>query len=169
MDIWEARYLPTVRQVVPPQAARALSTLPRIDYSDAFLVEAGSAQNWTAERWARAALDHAPVAIKMKLLVGWSAIGLKPAIGNSLLGWEIRVKTAHFVLLGRDSLIGLPGELLFKCEPGALLFATFVHHRNDVARRVWAAVEPTHVRVVRHVLGQAGRRFDIANPAHVRQ
>lgn len=159
MDKWEAKPAPAVRQVAPPLEARALSTLAHIDYSDAFLVESGWAQDWSAEQWARAVLEEAPAAIRMKLLLGWSTIGLKPAARGSLLGWEIRVNTPDFVLLGRDSLIGMPGELLFKREPKGLLFATFVHHGNPGARRVWAAVEPTHVRVVRHLLEQARRRL----------
>lgn len=160
MDEVEARYSPArVRQVTLPPAARALSTLPRIDYSDAFVVESASTQNWSAEQWTRVVLEDASVALKTKLLLGWASIGLKPASSGSLLGWEIRVNTPDFVLLGRDSLIGMPGELLFKCEPQALLFATFVHHANHAARALWAAVEPAHVRIVRDVLEQAGRRI----------
>jgi hypothetical protein len=147
-----------VRQLELPPVARALTTLPRVDYSDAFLVESGSTQNWSAEQWARAVLEDAPVAMKTNLLLGWSAIGLKSTTRRCVLGWEIRVSTLDFVLLGRDSLIGMPGELLFMREPEALLFATFVHHANHIARMVWAAVEPAHVRIVRQVLEQASRR-----------
>ncbi|MGH3557448.1 MAG: hypothetical protein ACRDTK_08145 [Mycobacterium sp.] len=154
-----------MRQVELPPAARALSTLPRIDYSDAFCVESGSTQNWSAEQWARAILQDAPVAMRTRLLLGWSTIGLKPTAGGSVvLGWEIRASTTDFVLLGRDSYIGMPGELLFKREPEALLFATFVHHANHIARAVWAAVEPTHVRIVRQLLERAGPRFPGAAP-----
>jgi hypothetical protein len=153
-----------VRQVALPPVARALSTLPRIDYSDAFLVESASTRSWSAEQWARAVLEGASAAIKTRLLLGWSAIGLKPTARDSaVLGWGIRASTPDFVLLGRDSLIGMPGELLFKCEPEALLFATFVHHANHMARAVWAAVEPTHVRIVRQLLERAGQQ--IAGPA----
>jgi len=63
------------------------------------------------------------------------------------------------VLLGADSRIGMPGELLLEKEDGALLFATFVAQRNPIARAVWAVTEPVHVRVVRDVLGQAARRL----------
>jgi hypothetical protein len=160
MDKREARQsTDQVRQLELPPVARPLSTLPRVDYADAFLVESGSTQNWSAEQWARAVLGDAPVVIKANLLLGWSAIGLKPTTRHSVLGWEIRVSTPDFVLLGRDSLIGMPGELLFMRVPEALLFATFVHHANHIARMVWAAVESTHVRSVRHVLEQASRRF----------
>jgi len=40
-----------VRQVTPPPAARALSTLCHVDYEDAFLAETGPAQDRTGEQW----------------------------------------------------------------------------------------------------------------------
>jgi hypothetical protein len=151
-----------VRQVAVPPAARALSTLSHIDYEDAFLVETGPAEDRTAEQWARAILEDAPFSVRSALLSGWSAIGLKlggGAFRRSVLGWEVRGSTPDFVLLGADSHIGMPGELLFKRGRHALLFATFVQHDNHVARAVWAAVEPVHVPTVRHVLEQATRRL----------
>jgi hypothetical protein len=45
-----------VRQVTLPPAARALSTLSRVDYEDAFLVETGPAQDRTGEQWAERSL-----------------------------------------------------------------------------------------------------------------
>lgn len=151
--------------VVPP-SARALSTLRRIDYADTFLVGASPARRWTAQEWVRAVLLDAPLAARTKLLSGWSAIGLKVGKGGggqSLLGWEVRHDSPEFVLLGADSWIGMPGELLFKREPDALLFATFVQHDNAIARAVWAAVEPVHVRVVRDILSQATARVFAAS------
>jgi hypothetical protein len=151
-----------VRQVAVPAEARALSTLSRIDYEDGFLVETSAAQVRTAMEWVKAILESAPFAVRVKLLLGWSAIGLMPALtisGQSVLGWEIRTSTPDFVVLGRDSLIGMPGELLFKRERDGLLFATFVRHDNRIARAVWAATEPQHVPIVRDLLEQAARRL----------
>jgi hypothetical protein len=159
-----------VRQIAVPPTARVLSTLSQIDYADAFLVEAGAAQQWSAEQCARAFIDAAPLAVRVNLLLGWLAIGLRPAIGGSrqsILGWEIRASAPEFVVLGRDSLIGMPAELLFKREHGAVLFCTFVQRDSHVARAVWAAVEPTHRRVVRRLLEYAGRRF--ADPVTARE
>ncbi|HKP41055.1 hypothetical protein [Mycobacterium sp.] len=150
------------RQVAVPAAARALCTLSHIDYEDAFLVEAGAARQPTASDWVKAFFDDAPIASKVKLLLGWSAIGLIPAMNRSagsVLGWEIRASTSDFVLLGRSSLIGMPGQLLFKREPDALLFATFVQHDNPIARTVWAATEPQHVPIVHDLLEQAAHRL----------
>jgi hypothetical protein len=150
-----------VRQVPVPPAARALSTLHRVDYEDAFRVDAGTAGGRTAEQWARAVLEEAPLSVRSTLLSGWSAIGLKLRCGRShrsVLGWEVRRRTDDVVLLGADSRIGMPGELLVKRESHELLFATFVQQDNHVARAVWTAIEPVHVPIVRSVLEQATRR-----------
>ena len=151
-----------VRQIAVPAEARELCSLPRIDYEDGFLVEINSAQERTAMEWVKAILEDAPLAVRGKLLLGWSAIGLVPTLsmsGRSVLGWEIRTNTPDFVLLGRTSLIGMPGELLFKREPAGLLFATFVQQDNRMARAIWAATEPQHAPIVRDLLAQAGRRL----------
>jgi hypothetical protein len=151
-----------VRQVAVPAAARALSTLARIDYADAFILDTGPVRDRTAEQWARAILQGAPITVRSKLLAGWSAIGLKLGrgrCGRSVLGWQVRASTPEFVLLGAESNIGMPGQLLFKRETQALLFCTFVQHDNPIARAAWAAVVPAHVRTVRDILEQAGRRL----------
>jgi hypothetical protein len=149
-----------VRQVAVPAEARALCTLSRIDYEDAFLVESSSAPDWTVEQWVSAMLKEAPMTVRTKLSLGWSAIGLVPSVGTrSVLGWQIRASTPDFILLGRASLIGMPGELLFKRERDGLLFATFVRHENRLARAIWAATEPQHVPIVRNLLKQASGRL----------
>ena len=144
-----------VRQIDVPPSASTLSTLPRIDYCDAFLFDAGSHRTQTAEDLIREVLEGAPLAVRTQLISGWSSIGLKVSSGaeGSVLGWDVRRSEADHVLLGADSRIGMPGELLLKKDDGALFFATFVAQRNLIARAVWAVTEPVHVRVVRDVLG----------------
>ena len=152
-----------VRKVGVPPDARAVSTLCRVDYEDAFLVDVGSVSERTAEQWARAVVEDAPATVRRTLRSGWSAIGLKLDQARSdrcVLGWEVRDSAPDFVLLGADSRIGMAGELLFMRRRDVLLFATFVQYDNHIARTVWAGVEPVHVPVVRHVLEQASRRYD---------
>jgi hypothetical protein len=150
-----------VRRVDLPSSARALSTLARIDYCDAFLFDVGSTHDESAEELIREILEGAPLPVRSQLLSGWSAIGLKVGTTSeqSVLGWEVRRTVPDHVLLGAESRIGMPGELLLKKEDDALLFATFVAHRNLIARTVWAVIEPVHVRVVRDILNQASRRL----------
>jgi hypothetical protein len=150
-----------VRQVDLPPSARALSTLPRIDYCDAFLFDGGPTDADSAEDLIREVLEGAPPAVRAQLLSGWSSIGLKVGDRSEqcVLGWEVRRTLPDQVLLGADSRIGMPGELLLKKEDDALLFATFVSKGNLLARAVWAVVEPVHVRVVRDILSHASERL----------
>jgi hypothetical protein len=150
-----------VRQIDVPPEVLALSTLPRIDYCDAFVFDVDSRHDESAEDLIREVLEGAPLSVRTQLLSGWSTIGLKVGSGSddSVLGWDVRRSVPDHVLLGADSRIGMPGELLLKKEDGALLFATFVAQRNLIARAVWAVTEPVHVRVVRDILGQASRRL----------
>lgn len=150
----------TVTQIDVPPDAYGLSTLSRVDYADAFLVAIDPAPDWAAGRWAGAVLEEAPAATRARLLAGWSGLGLRSAedSATSVLGWAVRRSTDDTLLLGRDSLIGMPGELLFALRPNGLLFATFVHHHTAATRPVWSAVERTHVRTVLMLLEQAARR-----------
>ena len=161
VGVGSAQVTAEVRQVDVPTSARALSTLPRIDYCDAFVFDVGSRHDESAEDLIREVLEGAPLTVRTQLLSGWSTIGLKVDSGSdgSVLGWDVRRSEPDHVLLGAESRIGMPGELLLKKEYGALLFATFVAQRNLIARAVWAVTKPVHVRVVRDVLGQASQRL----------
>jgi hypothetical protein len=153
---WRAGAAGQARQVGLPPAARALSTLSRIDYEDAFFVRSGPDR--TGEQWARAVLEGAPQRVRARLLRGWCLLGLRlgsPRSRRRVLGWQIRRSTPDFVLLAAGSRIGLPAELLFKREQDGLLFATFVQQRNSLARAIWARVVPVHQRTVRSLLTHA--------------
>jgi hypothetical protein len=148
----------SVEKIDPPQSVRDLSALPRVDYADAFAVEIAASTDWTAERWARAMLEEAPAEMRARLQSGWTALGLKSVTTDgSILGWGVRHATPDTLLLGRDSRIGMPGELLFVRRPEGLLFATLVHHHTVVTLPVWASVERVHVRTVAMLLERAGR------------
>jgi hypothetical protein len=147
-----------VRQVSLPADARALSTLARIDYEDAFDVTAGVAG--TPRGWVHAVLEDAPTSVRRRLLLGWTALGLKlePWSGERVLGWNVKHDDSSFVLLAAESWLGIRGELLFRTEPDGLLFATFVQHTNPAARALWAAITRRHQDVVRSLLTHAASR-----------
>jgi hypothetical protein len=149
-----------VAQIEVPHDVRGLSTLPRVDYADAFLVRTGPTQGHSAEQWVRAILEEAPASMRTRLLSGWQALGLKVGRGagagsGTVLGWPVVRSTPDTVLLSAESRIGMPGQLLVTIRPEGLLFATFLQHRTVGTRPVWAAVERTHVRVVRELLERA--------------
>src|ERR1700728_222301 len=126
----------TVRQIPLPADVRAICTLTRIDYADAFIVETGQARDRTAEQWARAILDDAPVSTRDMLSRGWASLGLRLGPRHPdprhVLGWEILPSDPGVALLGARGRFGLCGELLFQRQEHALLFATFVRLDNPV-------------------------------------
>jgi hypothetical protein len=135
--------------------------LARVDYEDAFAVGLGSAHVRTAEQWARAILEDAPPPMRDGLRRGWLTLGLKlDAVPpeRSVLGWEVRRSTPESVLLGADSRIGMPAELLVTRQKRAVRIATFLEHRNPAARALWATVEPAHRRIVPRLLVRAESR-----------
>ena len=147
-------------QVALPAEARALSTLDRLDYSDAFIVDAGGGE-LTAEEWTRAVFTDAPLVVRARLVSGWIALGLKlgaPWSARRVLGWRVQQRSPNVVVLAADSLLGLRAELVFRTDPRGLLFATVVQQNNPTARAVWARVTSTHQHVVRSLLSHAARR-----------
>jgi hypothetical protein len=148
-----------VRQITLPEHARALSTLSRIDYEDAFAVTADVDR--TADEWMRAVLYDAPPRVRRRLWSGWTALGLKlgpPWSSDRVLGWKVKHSDPDCVLLAADSWLGFRGELLFRREPDGLLFATLVEQTNPAVRVLWAAITARHQRVVRSLLSHAARR-----------
>jgi hypothetical protein len=150
-----------VREVALPATARVLTTLARVDYTDAFLLETPQAQDRTGEEWARAILEDAPAATRRRLRRGWFVLGVR--LGSTqddrlVLGWEVRRSTQDFAVLAARSLIGMEAEVLCKREQEALVVATFMHLKNPAARAVWAAISPHHRKVLRHLIRQASQR-----------
>jgi hypothetical protein len=70
----------------------------------------------------------------------------------------VRRSTPDSVLLAARSRLGLSAELVFERRQQTLLFATLVQKENQIARAVWAGVEPVHRPVVRYLLEQASYR-----------
>lgn len=147
-----------VRQVSLSADARALSTLARIDYEDAFEVTVDVPR--APREWVRAVLDDAPASVRRRLVLGWTALGLRlrPWCGDRMLGWKVAHDDPGFLLLTADSWLGIRGQLLFRAEPHGLLFATFVQHTNPAAKALWAAITPRHQDVVRSLLTHAAER-----------
>jgi len=149
-----------VRQVGIPPSARSLTTLPRVDYADAFLVDTGPSRGGTAEQWARRILEDAPAVIRHRLWWSWLALGLRlgsPQADRLVLGWEVRRTTPTAVVLGARSRLGMPAELVVERRAHALSLATFVQQRNALARALWALVARRHREVVPYLLERGVR------------
>jgi hypothetical protein len=148
-----------VTQISLPAEARAISAFSRIDYSDAFLLDAGVELG--PEQWARAVIEDAPLATRVRLLSAWTTLGLRlgpPWAADRVLGWKVHESSPGFMLLKADSWLGLNGELLFHPQPRGVLFATLIQQDHALARRLWKAITPTHQAVVQSLLRHAARR-----------
>jgi hypothetical protein len=153
------------KQIPLPPAARSLSSLPRIDYEDAFVVETEHAMEFNAEDWARKILEGAPTRFKVTAPATWFALGLKhglPWSGENILGWPVRRSEPDFVVLGGQSRTGMPAELLIKREENSVLIATMIQHKSPVMKRVWSLIEGPHQRVVPALLARSVRQCDVA-------
>jgi Protein of unknown function (DUF2867) len=142
-----------VSQVLLPDDARRLSTLLRVDYEDAFVVDADDQR--TAEQWVRAVFNDAPLAVRARLVSGWTGLGLNlagPSSARRVLGWKVQHSSPNVMLLAADSMLGLQAELLFRTEPRGLLFATLIQQNNPAARALWVRITPTHQKIVRSLL-----------------
>ena len=149
-----------VSQVAVPPDARALSTVARVDYEDAFLAEAEQAEKRTGEQWARAFLEDPPLKTRRTLRAGWFALGLQLGPTESerlVLGWEVRRRGPDFALLAARSALGMEGEVLVKRGENTLLVATFLQLENLLARVVWAGAQHGHRRAVQDLLARATR------------
>lgn len=158
-----------VRQIAVPPDARAVTTLTRIAYQDAFALETTAADDLTAEQWARAVLEDAPAAFRQTLRRGWVVLGLQLGPSRTegfVFGWELLSATPDAALLAVRSRIGLRAELVFTREENRLVFSSFVQPQNPIARAATAAAAPVHRRAVRYLLTQAGRRS--AEPLSIR-
>jgi hypothetical protein len=167
-SVWIVADEANVREVEVPAAALALSTLPRVDYRDGFRLDLPSGPALSGEEWAREMLERASPETRRSLRRGWPLLGLKMApdgAESAVLGWRLRHSGADYALLGAESRIGMPAELLLRPESGGLFFATLIQHRNPFVRAMWAPVGPPHRRVVPALMHRAAARVSARQAA----
>ncbi len=156
-----------VREVAMPPDARALSTLPRIDYTDSFVAETDRARDLTAEQWARRILESAPVWFLAMAPATWLSLGLKhglPWSREHVLGWPVRHREPDYLLLGADARTGAEAELLLRRKGDSIFFATLLQLDSPVMKRIWAAMEAPHRRVVASLLRRGVRSEEVGDP-----
>lgn len=151
-----------VRRVAVPPAARRLCTLSRVDYEDSFEVQTGPVNDRTAEQWARAIFEDAPLATRIALRSAWFLIGAelhRDPPEQFVFGLKVLRSTSEFVFLGVSSRLGARAELLLEREPHALRFTSFVQLDTRPARMMWARAAAGHRFAVRYLFGHGARRI----------
>lgn len=149
-----------VRQVDLPPDAKAHCTLSRLDYTDAFVVDTAGGRHVSAEQWARTILEDAPLRFQRTAPWAWRALGLERgslSSTESILSWPIKSRSDDMVLLSASGHLGMSAELLVEQRSDGLLFSTMIELRNRAVRLEWAAITPTHQRIVRDLLLRARR------------
>jgi hypothetical protein len=151
---------PRIQEITFPPSARELTTLSRVDYTDAFRLTVPGGRERTGEEWARVMLEGAPATARRDLRRGWFALGLR--LGSTddarrVLGWPLRHSSPDYAVLATDSRLGFEAELLFKRERDGLLFATILKLNNPLIRAIWAGFSSQHRKVVRSLLLKSGR------------
>jgi hypothetical protein len=145
---------------VPVRAdVRALARFPAIDYADNFEAETGGAAR-TAEQWARAILEGAPVGMRTFLVRTWPLFGVRLGplhTGGYVLGWRIVKNTPEFAVLQVRSAAGITVRLVVRAGAGRVLAGTFVRCEGLPGRVLWFAIAPIHRLVISRLLGEATR------------
>ena len=155
----EARPVRAFEVELPP-AARGLSTLRRIDYSDAFRLETPLAGKRSGEGWACAILEGAPPETRRRLRQGWLERRVQlgpPDDGRFILGWEVRASRADYALLEVSGL-STQAQLLCQRQSRAVLVATFMQLDSPQARLSWDSTAPHHRKILRQLVEEAGQR-----------
>ena len=156
-----------VTQVPLPPEVRALSTLPRLDYTDSFVAGTSRAQELTAEEWARRMLENAPVPFLLAAPVTWFSLGLKhgpPWSRENVLGWPVRRREPDLLLLGADGRLGASAELLLQRRADSIFFATLLRIDSPAMKRVWSAMEGPHRRIVAKLLRRGVGGAEVGDP-----
>lgn len=138
---------------------RALSRFPSPDYADNFEAGTGNASR-TAEHWARAMFEGAPVGLRTFLIRTWPLFGVRlgPAYtAGYVLGWRIVKNTPDYVVLQLRSAAGVTVRLVVQADGGTVLAGTFVRCEGLLGRVLWFAVAPIHRLVMSRLLGEATR------------
>ena len=150
----------------PPHVRRLAAVGPepwtagsQYDYADAFEALLSSPDGRSAEQWARCALEQAPRAVRLVIVVaqrGLLRLQLKGrADPRYVLGWQVVdsepdvIKLAAHGPLLRAVIVGR------RSSATAVQIKTFVFFERRLGKLVWTVVAPLHRGVARLLLRRA--------------
>ena len=154
-------HVTTPREVDPLQSVRDLTSLGRVDYVDAFVVEVDPDDPGRPQTWARAMFEGIGRRERLEFQLVWRVLGLRLSLlpsADRVVGWRIRDEQPDHVLLHADSWIGMPAEVLVRRVGSELTMVTFVEQRTALARAMWAKATPVHRAAVPGLLRRVARR-----------
>ena len=141
-----------------PESVRAV--VPGHDYVDLFEVPAPGATGWTAEEWARIALENASAAGRF---LAWQlTLGLRldhrPS-GERVVGWRIAERGERRLRLTASSWC-MTADIVFLVDSDRLSVATFITYDRRIAELVWRPVSARHRALMPRLLRATARRME---------
>ena len=141
-----------------PDAIRSLTTLADPDYVDLFTVTTPTATDHSAEEWARAVLERAPLS-RRNARVLWRLMGLRLGPRHSpdhVQGWKIAARGDNWLRVETASWY-VTAQAVCSVEEGQVSLSLSLRYDSPVATIVWALVSGPHQRGVPVMLRQAVR------------
>jgi hypothetical protein len=141
-----------------PEAVRALTTLTKPDYIDLFTVTTPVATDKSAEEWARAVLEQAPLSRRNARRL-WRVMGLRlgpPRSPDHVQGWMIAARGDNWLRVETASWY-LTAQAICLVEETQVSLSLSLRYDRRVGALAWALVSGPHQRAVPVMLRQAVR------------
>jgi hypothetical protein len=139
-----------------PEVVRSRATLADPHYVDLFTLATPRATDWSAEDWARAIFEQAPLARHNARLL-WRLLGLRLGPRHSpdhVQGWIIAGRGDDWLRAETASWY-MTAQAVCLVEKGQVSISLALRYDHLVARPVWSIVCGPHQRAVPIMLRQA--------------
>ena len=153
-----------------PEGVRSLITLADADYIDLFTVTTPMATDRSAEEWARAILEQAPLS-RQNARAFYQLMGLRLGPEHSpdhVQGWKIAARGANWIRVETASWY-MTAQAVCLVEEDRVSISLSVRYDQPVAALVWRRVSGRHQRAVPVMLRQAVRLMttaEVPSPTH---
>jgi hypothetical protein len=141
-----------------PEAIRSLGSITKPDYVDLFTIRTAGATQGSAEQWARAILEEAPVSRRNARAL-WQLMGLRLGPRGSpehVQGWKIAARGDNWLLAETGSWY-LTAQAVCLVEQDQVSISLSLRYDRQVAAVVWRLIEGQHQKAVPVMLRQAVR------------
>lgn len=148
--------VPRARPVPPARTPLVAGALPRVDWTDAYAVEAFPGTPRDPQAWADAVFRDPPRWVLAALGLRELLVGLVGIDRGGAGAFDTVARTEDEVLLGADA-NHLDFRVSVRREPERVVLTTVVQLHNRRGRAYSALVRPVHPIVVRAMLDRAAR------------
>lgn len=118
------------------------------DYTSTLEIERPPGDRRTAEQWARAVWEEAPLPVRMFLRAGWYCLGFRGRSGpERVLGWTVAESAPERVVLEIPSKLMTPRNVV-RLDGSQVRWTTDVDFDRGPARLLWSMAVPFHLRLI---------------------